>query len=58
MIAIGAKLEWTPRELEDHSLWEVVAYIDGLNRANGGNKTEHMSNDAFDALLAAHNIES
>lgn len=58
MIAIGAKLEWTPREMEDHTLWEVVAYIDGLNRANGSEKAEAMSNDDFDALLQAHNIES
>jgi len=58
LIAIGAKLEWTPREINEHTLWEVAAYADGLNRANGGDKADHMSNNDFDALLAAHNIES
>ena len=43
--------------MEDYTLWEIVAYIDGRNEANGAaDKAEPMSNDEFDAMLAAHNL--
>lgn len=41
------------------SLWELVAYVDGRNELNAGDgdKAEAMSDDAFEALLARHNIK-
>jgi transketolase N-terminal domain/subunit len=42
--------------MEEHTLWEIVAYIDGRNRINGGEKAEHMSNDDFDKMLEAHGM--
>ena len=41
---------------EEQTLWELVAYIDGHNRANGGDKVEPPSDDEFDMLLARHNL--
>jgi hypothetical protein len=34
----------------------VTAYVDGHNRATNGDKTEPMSNDDFDRMLAMHGI--
>lgn len=48
-------LGWTARETEQHSLWELVAAIDGHNRANGGDAPLDPPTDAeMDALLEAH----
>lgn len=43
----------------DLTLWEIVAYIDGHNRANADpDKPEPMSDDDFDKLLAMHNVKA
>jgi hypothetical protein len=42
--------------VEEFTIWEIAAYADGLNRANGTDKPEAMSNDEFDDMLAAHGI--
>lgn len=43
--------------IEDLTLWEIVAYIDGHNRANSDpEKPEAMSNDEFDEMLQNHKI--
>ncbi|UEM17346.1 hypothetical protein J4G43_025790 [Bradyrhizobium barranii subsp. barranii] len=43
--------------VEDLSLWEIVAFIDGYNRANADpEKPEAPSDDEFDAMLAKHGI--
>lgn len=57
MIAIGARFGWSPRLVEDLTLWEIVAFIDGYNRANADpEKPEAMTNEDFDALLAKHKV--
>lgn len=43
----------------DLTLWEIVAYIDGHNRAQADrSKPDPMSNDEFDDLLARHNVKA
>ncbi|WP_375414624.1 hypothetical protein [uncultured Bradyrhizobium sp.] len=43
--------------LEDWTVWEIVAYIDGRNEAYANeDKPEAMSGNEFDALLSVHNI--
>ncbi|MCK1684242.1 hypothetical protein IVA87_33870 [Bradyrhizobium sp. 147] len=43
--------------VEDLTLWEIVAFIDGYNRANADpEKPEAMSDDDFDAMLAKHKV--
>lgn len=56
MIAIGAKFNWPPRVTLDLTLWEIVAYVDGHNRAQEPEKQEAMSNDEFEGLLSMHNV--
>lgn len=47
------------REVEDWTLWELVAYVEGRNEAYAGDsKPDAMSNDEFDDLLAKHGIPS
>lgn len=41
---------------EEQTIWELVAYVEGHNRANGGGKTEPMSEAEFDELLAMHGV--
>jgi hypothetical protein len=44
--------------VEDLSLWEIVAFIDGYNRANADpEKPEAMSDDEFDDMLAMHKVD-
>jgi hypothetical protein len=33
----------------------LVAYVDGHNRANAGDKVEPPTEDEFEAMLAEHN---
>lgn len=41
--------------VEDLTLWEIVAFIDGYNRANADpEKPEAMSDEEFDDLVAMH----
>lgn len=58
MIALGARLSWSPRVTLDHTLWEIVAYIDGHNRAQEPDKPEAMSDDEFSDLLDMHNVKA
>ena len=45
--------------IEDLTLWEIVAYIDGYNQANEDpNKQEAMSDQDFEDLLAMHNVST
>jgi hypothetical protein len=45
--------------LEDWTVWEIVAYVDGRNEAYAADsKPEAMGNDEFEQLLATHNINS
>lgn len=45
----------TPREVDDCSLWEFAAAVQGWSKANGGEaKPEAMSEEDHDALLAKY----
>lgn len=56
MIAIGAAFGWPPRVTDEQTIWELIAYVDGHNRANGGEKVEPPTDDEFDLMLANHKI--
>jgi hypothetical protein len=44
---------------EQVTLWELIAYVDGHNRANGADdKVEAPSDDQFADMLARHNISN
>ena len=45
-----------PRQIEEFTIWEIAAYADGLNRANGADKKEAMSNEEFDDMLVRHGV--
>ncbi|MGY3527694.1 phage tail assembly chaperone [Bradyrhizobium sp. USDA 4452] len=47
-------LGWNPRVTEQVTLWELVAAIDGHNRANDGEEQiEAPSDDEFDRMLGS-----
>ena len=54
MIGAGAVMGYTPREVGDMSLWQFAAAIDGVNKANSGNKPQAPTADEFEAMKAAH----
>lgn len=54
MIGAGAAMGFLPREVRDMSLWDFAAAIDGVNKANGGNKPTAPTSDEFEAMKAAH----
>lgn len=40
------------QEMNEHSLWEFAAAVDGFNRAQGGEEPlPEMTNEEFDAIL-------
>lgn len=39
---------------EQQTLWELIAYVDGHNRANG--KVEPPTEAEFDQMLKTHNV--
>ncbi|UGX98230.1 hypothetical protein G6321_00025135 [Bradyrhizobium barranii subsp. barranii] len=44
--------------VEDLTIWEIAAYVDGHNRANADpEKPEAMSDDDFDDLLMRHKVK-
>lgn len=44
---------------EDLTLWEIVAYVDGYNRANADpEKPDAMSDDDFDEMLSMHKVNA
>lgn len=45
---------FTPQQVGEMSLWQFAAVVDGVNRANGGNKPSAPSVDEFEAMKAAH----
>lgn len=45
----------TPREVDDCSLWEFAAAVQGWSKANGGeSKPASLSEDEHDELMAKH----
>lgn len=45
-------MRFTPRQVDEMTLWELAACADGFNRANGGEETvQPPSNDEFDQML-------
>lgn len=45
--------------MEDWTVWEIVAYVDGRNEAYAkDDRPDPMSNDEFDELLAVHNLSN
>lgn len=43
---------WNPRVTDEVTLWEIVAAVDGYNRANGGEAPiEPPTDEEFDAML-------
>lgn len=45
----------TPREIDDCSLWEFGAAVQGWSKANGGEtKAKSLSEDEHDALMAKY----
>lgn len=55
---IAAKLEIDLRAVEDWTIWEIVAYVDGRNEAYGasGPDVKPMTDEEFDDLLEKHNV--
>lgn len=55
---IAAKLEIDLRAVEDWTIWEIVAYVDGRNEAYGGDgpAVKPMTDEEFDDLLEKHNV--
>jgi hypothetical protein len=49
---------FTPAQVNDMSLWEFTACVDGWNRAHGDNKPEPPSDEEYDALLAQFDHEN
>lgn len=46
---------FTPRDVDEMTLWELSAAVDGWNRANGGqDELEPPSPEEFDAMLERH----
>jgi hypothetical protein len=51
---LGAAIGFTPRQLDDMTMWELAACVDGVNYANNPEpKLEPPTNEEFDAMLAA-----
>lgn len=49
---IGAGLSFTPREVDEMTVWELAACIDGYNAAQGGEaQPEPPTPDEFDAMI-------
>ena len=51
---MGMALGWSPRVTEQHTVWEIVAAIDGHNRANSTDDDAGLappSDAEFDAML-------
>jgi hypothetical protein len=53
---MGAAMGFTPREVDEMTLWELSACIDGYNEANSADDPTppHMSSEEFDEMMVAH----
>lgn len=54
---MGAAFGWSPRVTEDQTLWEVIAYIDGHNRANES-RVEPPTDEEFEEMLEQHHVRT